>query len=168
MSKALRCRGFRRARPLRGMFNSRRIGAAVVLLFAFNLAIAQASPAVRQKITIKLLNGKTGRAVWWRGLASVRVGGRESVDRRTNLLGEAGVDVTNASPAQVEVIPAFVSHDCRFSEKSQTRPLSYSVDEVRSKGIVSDNYCGTAKRDPKPGVLMIYVIPMTNRELWNE
>lgn len=168
MSKALRCRGFRRAPALRGMLNSRRIVAAVVLLFAFKLAIAQTSPPVRQKITIKLLNGKTGRAVWWRGLASVHVGSFDSVDKRTDLLGQAGVDVTNASPAQVEVIPAFVSRDCRYSEKSQTRPLSYSVDEIRSKGIVSDNYCGTAKRDPKPGVLMIYVIPMTNRELWNE
>ena len=106
--------------------------------------------------------------MWWRGLAYVSVGSRESVDKRTNLLGEARVDVTNADPPQVAVGVDFISRDCRYADKSQTRLLTYSIDEIRSKGIVSDNYCGTARRDPKPGVLMIYAIPLTNRELWNE
>jgi hypothetical protein len=168
MSKALRCCGFGSARALRWMLNSRRIVAAVVLLFAFNPEIAQTAPVLKEKITIKLLNGKTGRVVWWRGLAYVSVGKRESVDKRTNLRGEARVDVTSADPPQIAVGVDFISRDCRYADKSQTRPLSYSIDEVRSKGIVSDNYCGPAKRDPKPGFLMIYVIPLTNRELWNE
>jgi hypothetical protein len=145
-----------------------RIFAAVLLLFAFNLGTAQTPSVPKQKITIKLLNGKTGRSVWWRGLASVRVGSLDSVDKRTNFLGQARVDVTSANPAQVAVVPAFVSRDCRYSEMSRTRPLSYSIDQIRSTGIVSDNYCGGARRTPKPGVLMIYVIPLTNRELWNE
>jgi hypothetical protein len=145
-----------------------RLVVAAVLLLAFNFGTAQTPSAPKQRITIKLLNGKTGGPVGWRGLASVRVGNLETVDKRTNLLGQARVEVTNADPAQVEIVPAFVSRDCRYAEKSQTRPLSYLIDEIRSKGIVSENYCGSAKRVPKPGVLMIYVIPMTNRELWSE
>jgi hypothetical protein len=155
------------------IFNSKRIVPAAILLFAFNLGTAQTSTTTKQAITIKLLNGKTGHPVWWRGLASVRVGSAinrrdlDPVDKRTNLLGEAKVEVSDASPPQVEVGVDFISRDCRYSPQSQSNSLVYSIDEIRAKGIVSENYCGGPKRTPKPGVLMIYVIPSTLRELWN-
>jgi hypothetical protein len=159
---------------MRCKFNFKRAVAATILLLAFNSGTAQAPPRVKQNITIKLLNGKSGRPVWWRGLATVRVGsmiGRVDcapLDKRTNLVGEAKVDVTNADPPQVAIGADFITRDCRYAPQSQARSLIYSIDEIRAKGIVSDNYCGAPKRAPKPGVLMIYVIPSTLRELWYE
>jgi hypothetical protein len=156
------------------IFTLKRIVPAVILLFAFNLGTAQTSTTTKQAITIKLLNGKTGRPVWWRGLAYVRVGRAinrrdlDPIDKRTNLVGEAKVEVSDANPSQVEVEVDFISRDCRYSPQSQSNSLIYSIDEIRAKGIVSENYCGGPKRAPKPGVLMIYVIPSTLRELWNE
>jgi hypothetical protein len=155
-------------------FNLKRAVAAAILLFTFNPGTAQTPPIIKQKITIKLLNGKRGRPVWWRGMASVRVGSMicrtdcAAVDKRTNLAGEAKVDVTNANPRQITIGADFISRDCRFTPQSQARSLIYSIDEIQAKGIVSDNYCGGPKRSPKPGVLIIYVIPSTLRELWYE
>jgi hypothetical protein len=159
---------------MRWKFNFKRAVAAAILFFTFNPGTAQTPPTIKQKITIKLLNGKTGRPVWWRGLASVRVGsmiGRTdcaAVDKRTNLVGEAEVDVTNANPPQVTIGADFISRDCRYTPQTQSRPLIYSIDEIQAKGVVSDNFCGGPRRAPKPGVLMIYVIPSTLRELWYE
>jgi len=62
------------------IFNLKRIVPAAILFFAFNLGTAQTSTITKQAITIKLLNGKSGRPVWWRGLASVRVG--SAINRR--------------------------------------------------------------------------------------
>lgn len=128
------------------IFNLKRIVSAAILLFAVNLGTAQTSTTTKQAITIKLLNGKTGRPVWWRGLASVRVGSAinrrdlDPVDKRTNLLGEAKVEVSDANPPQVEVGVDFISRDCRYSPQSQSNSLVYSIDEIRAKGIVSENY----------------------------
>jgi hypothetical protein len=143
-------------------------------LLAFGIAAAQAPNSEKQRITIKLVNGKTDRPVWWRGLAYVRVGDAITAnkgfsDKRTNLIGEANVDVTGANPPKVEVNADFISRDCR-DRVPITSPLPlrlYEIDEIRKKGVVSDNFCGGPTRVPKPGVLVIYVIPMTLRELWN-
>jgi hypothetical protein len=159
---------------MRWKFNLGRAVTATILLLAFSSGTAQTPLPVKQKITIKLLNGKTGRPVWWRGLASVRVGsmiGRAdcaAIDKRTDLVGEAKVDVTNANPREITIGADFISRDCRYTPQSQARSPIYSIDEIQAKGIVSDNYCGGPRRAPKPGVLMIYVIPSTLRELWYE
>jgi hypothetical protein len=147
-----------------------------IFLLALNVGAAQAqtAPAGTQRITIQLLNGKTGQPLRWRALASVRIGSMitrrdlDPIDKRANLSGKAQVDVTNANPAQIEVGVNFISRDCRYAPQAQSAPVIYSIDDVRVKGIVSDNYCGGPKRSPEPGVLMIYVIPSTSRELWNE
>jgi hypothetical protein len=153
------------------------IAASLAALAAVSGSAQQAnvgSATATEKITIKLLNGKTGRPVWWRGLAYVRVGnaiGRtdlDSLSKRTNLLGEAEVNVSDADPPLVEIGVDFISRDCRYAPKASVQPLIYSIYEIRAKGVVSDNYCGGPKRGPKPGVLMIYVIPSTFWELWNE
>jgi hypothetical protein len=155
-------------------FNLKKIVAVIVFLFAFSFAAAQTPSTTKQRITVKLLNGNTGRPVWWRGLASVRVGSAinrtdlDPVIKRTNLVGEAEVEVTNANPPQIEVGADFISRDCRYGPQSGSQSLIYSIDEIRAKGIVSENYCGGPRRAAKPGVLMIYVIPSTLRELWNE
>jgi len=154
--------------------NAKGLIVATIFLLALNVGAAQTTPSGRQRITIQLLNGKTGQPLRWRALASVRIGSMitrrdlDPIDKRANLSGKAQVDVTNANPAQIEVGVNFISRDCRYAPQAQSAPVIYSIDDVRVKGIVSDNYCGGPKRSPKPGVLMIYVIPSTSRELWNE
>ena len=155
-----------------GIPNFKRVISASVFLFAFSFGAVQISSTPKQKITIKLLNGRTGHAVWWRGLATLRIGQAISrkelcaIDKRTNLLGEAQVDVTDANPRQIEIWADFISRDCRYNSEAPAIHL-YSIDEIQATGIVSENYCGGPRRSPKPGVLMIYVIPSTLRELWN-
>jgi len=143
-------------------------------LLAFGIAAAQAPNREKQLITIKLVNGKTGCPIWWRGLAFVRIGNaitanKEFSDKRTNLVGEAKVDVTGANPPEVEIHADFISRDCRDRVPITTPPPRrlYEIEEIRKKGVVSDNFCGGPTRVPKPGVLVIYVIPMNLRELWN-
>jgi hypothetical protein len=127
----------------------------------------------KQTITLKLVSGNTGHSVWWLGKAAVRIGSAIKPGDQgwlpitTNLVGEAKVDVTNADPAQLEAEVNYITRDCRYSSTSQSQPVMYSIDEIRTRGIVSDNYCGGPKQAPKPGVLVVYVIPMTLRELWN-
>jgi hypothetical protein len=127
----------------------------------------------KQTITLKLVNGNTGHAVWWLGKAAVRIGDAIKPGDRgwlpitTNLAGEAKVDVTKANPAQLEAEVNYITRDCRHSSASQPQPVIYSIDEIRTRGVMSDNYCGGPRQAPKPGVLVIYVIPMTLRELWN-
>jgi hypothetical protein len=158
---------------MRATFKSKPLALAIVLLlFAFSGETAQTPAPAKRTIRIKLLNGKTGRPVWWRGLVSVRIGSAINrsdlcaVDKRTNLVGEAEVDVTDANPPQVFVGADFISRDCRYGPQTESPP-AYSIDEIRLKGIVSENNCGGPRRAAKPGVLMIYVIPSTLRELWN-
>jgi hypothetical protein len=154
------------------MLNFKRIISVSVFLFVISFGAAQTSSTPKQKITIKLLNGRTGHAVWWRGLATLRIGRAisrtelDAIDKRTNFFGEAEVDVTDANPRQIQMWADFISRDCRYSPEAPASHV-YSIDEIQAKGIVSENYCGGPRRAPKPGVLMIYVIPSTLRELWN-
>jgi hypothetical protein len=162
---------------------------AMILGFVFlALSFVYAQSPVKRSITIKLLNGKTGRPIWWRGSPYIFVGeaineGASNLEARakvTNFLGEVKIDVTGAHPPLVKVWVDFISRDCRFSQ-SQAQPKSftysgstlqalptYSIEEITTKGVVSENYCSAAKRPAKPGVLMIYVVPASLRELWYE
>jgi len=127
----------------------------------------------QQAITLKLVNGKTGHAVWWLGKAAVRLGdARKSPNEgwlpiTTNLLGQSEIDVSKANPAQIEVVVDYISRDCRYSSPSQPQVVVYSIDDIRAKGVVSENHCGGPAQAPRPGVLVIYVIPMSLRELWH-
>jgi len=140
---------------------------------SFNAFARQHPKPPKQTITLKLVSGDTGHPVWWLGKAAVRIGGaikpgdRGWIPITTNLAGEAKVDVTNADPAQLEAEASYITRDCRYRDASQSQPVIYSIDEIRTRGLVSDNYCGGPRQAPKPGVLVIYVIPMTLRELWN-
>ncbi len=61
--------------------------------------------------------------------------------------------------------------DCRFGGNQWVRAhngmqVSYSLKEIISQGIVSVNQCGEARVDPTPGVLVLYVRPLTFAEKW--
>jgi hypothetical protein len=128
---------------------------------------AQTLPKQSKILTLRLLNGKTGRPIWWRGSPDVYLGTSSvPIRRKTNLLGEEKIDVRDADERKLKVWVDFIEKDCR-SKDFRRIDETYSIDEVMTRGIVSMNYCGPSRERPAPGTLVIYVIPMTLRELWN-
>ena len=99
--------------------------------------------------------------------------------RRTKLWGDAHVDVTGATPREVKVWVDFLHQDCRFPAghlSTQTFDFAgntlriseaYDIDMILSVGIVAQNFCSARTQRPEPGVLTIYVLPATIKELWD-
>jgi hypothetical protein len=136
-----------------------------------------------RQITVKIRNGKTGRPIW---LASpyVFLGKSdpqhfEESYRRTKLWSDAHVDVSGVTPREIRVWIDFTHRDCRFAEgdnrfrtfdfrgKTLNGIGSFDLDTILSTGIVAPNLCSTKTQQPEPGVLVIYVVPATFKELWN-
>jgi hypothetical protein len=81
-------------------------------------------------------------------------------------------------PREVKVWIDFIHRDCRFAEgDSKFRTFdfdgntltgigSFDLDVILSRGIVAPNLCSTKTQEPEPGVLTIFVIPATFKELW--
>jgi len=129
---------------------------------------AHSGPTAPRHITLRLVNGKSGLPVWWLGSPHVSVGSNKvPIRRRTNLLGEETIDVTAADQPTISVWVDFIDKDCRSKDFSRV-PNTYSLTDILKTGVVSPNYCGSSKTQPKPGVLVIYVTPATFRELWDE
>ncbi len=134
-------------------------------------------------VTIKVRNGRTGLPVWiaspyvFLGNASGTYPDSEKSYRRTAFWNDAKVDVTNVSPPELRVWKDFISRDCRFVQgdtpgmggsQLTNEPLrAYSISQILSTGIVTENKCSSKTSKPEPGVLTIYVIPLTFRELWD-
>jgi hypothetical protein len=142
----------------------------------------QTTGTPHQQITVKIRNGKTGGAIW---LASPYVFlGKpdpqhfEESHRRTKLWSDARVDVSGVAPREIRVWIDFIHRDCRFADgDNRFRTFdfggntlngvgSFDIDTILSTGIVAPNLCGTQTQHPEPGVLVIYVIPATFKELW--
>ena len=137
----------------------------------------------REQITVKIRNGKTGAPIW---LASpyVFLGNPdpqnfEESRRKTKLWGDAHVDVTGVQPREVRVWVDFIHRDCRFAAgdnrfrtfdfggKTLNGIGSFDLDVILSKGIVAPNLCSSKTAQPEPGVLTIFVLPATFKELWD-
>ncbi len=136
-----------------------------------------------EKITVKIRDGKSGLPIW---LASpyVFVGKTDPQKfkdsyRRTKLWGDAHVDVSGSDPREVKVWVDFIHRDCRFPDGSQPyRTFDfagntlkgidvYDIDKVLREGVVAPNLCSAKTQQPEPGVLTIYVLPATFKELWD-
>lgn len=137
----------------------------------------------RSEIIVKIRDGKSGLPIW---LASpyVFVGKTDPerfMDsyRRTRLWGDAHVDTAGANPREIKVWVDFVHRDCRYPDGMQAYQTfdfagntlrgtgAYDLDTILSKGVVAPNLCGKKTQRPEPGVLTIYVLPATFRELWD-
>ena len=141
---------------------------------AYSQPPAKSHPS--QRIVVKIRNGNTGFPVW---LASpyVFVGDTDPqkfIDsyRRTKLWGDAHVDVDGATPPEVKVWVDFIHRDCRYASVDrnyQTDPArtTYDIAKILAEGIVAPNLCSAKTQRPEPGVLTIYVLPATFKELWN-
>ena len=144
---------------------------------------ASAAVKSRQQIIVKIRNGETGRPIWFAspyiflGTADPRQ--LENSYKRTRFWGDAHVDVSATQPRQVRVWVDFIQRDCRYgSNFKQLRVFDYSgntlrntdaydIDSILATGIVASNLCSARIQQPEPGVLTIYVIPETFKQLWN-
>lgn len=115
-------------------------------------------------ITIKVLNGKTGKPVW-RESPNIWVDKEPHINPYTSLRGKAKIRISG-SATQLWITPDF-GHECRWKDDSDAKTsTSYSIAEILRTGVVSQNVCGAATVPPTPGVLVFYEVPSTWREIW--
>lgn len=139
----------------------RRFLAIAVLFCYYPLGLA-AQETTTVSITIKVLNGKTGKAVW-RESPNIWIDKEPRINPYTNLHGKTIIKVSSAA-AQLRIGPNW-GHECRGKDDT---PAFYSIAEILRLGIVSQNVCGAATIAPIPGVLVFYELPSTWRERWND
>ena len=133
----------------------------VALLFSMNLFATGQTTSERKTggsgvlITIKVLNGKSGKPVWRESPNIYIDDSNENINPSTDHHGEAKLRIP--ASAQKIKISANWGHECR-----SVPPFpSYAVSEIFQKGIVTDNSCGTLTVSPIPGVLVFYERPST-------
>jgi hypothetical protein len=144
---------------------------------------AAQTSAQHEQIIVQIRNGKTGRPIWYASpyvfLGSPDVKKFEQSYRRTKFWADARVDVTRAEPREARVWVDFIERDCRyaadfndfrtfdFGGRTLRNMPFYDIDQILSTGIVTPNLCGQRTQQPKPGVLTIYVLPESLKELWD-
>lgn len=118
-----------------------------------------------QVITVRLLNGKTGKPIKndrpniWFGDA------KDPINPHISSNGEAVVSVNDAQFQELRVAPNQYA-DCRFKGDSLAGiSVKYSLKEIVTTGVVSANICGKDRVEPTPRVLVLYARPMTFLEI---
>ncbi len=119
----------------------------------------QASPPPSQtahKIRIRVLNAQTNKPV---------TNERLNVSLHTDQVGftvmptdKNGVILVDTGDATIVHILANFYADCRSRGELYT---NYSLDTIRSTGVTAGNLCSKASPAPKPGDLVLFVIPKT-------
>jgi hypothetical protein len=124
---------------------------------------ASAEPTTRT-IKLRLLNGKNGKPIKddnptiWIGDVTDRI------ERYTDSHGEVVFTVTDIRFQPLRVLPDWYA-DCRFKGDSDAgMQVKYSLEEIITTGVVSENLCGKRRIDPVPGVLVLYVRARTFME----
>ena len=139
-------------------------------MMAYAPSTGTAAPSTTPKyITIRTINGKTGLPVWWRASPIVCVGTANNDQcsyQKGNLAGNVRIDISKADVPTVTVAEDFISRDCRDAQRGPSATDTYSIPEIIAHGIVAKNFCGSAQTIAKPGTLVIFVIPMSFKELW--
>jgi hypothetical protein len=127
------------------------------------LFIALLCQAQETTITVRLLNGKNGKPIPDRNF-NIWIGDAGNVLHDTDSQREIKLDVTNAKPRTIRVLPDF-RFDCRSNRDfGRGDRIEYPLDEILSKGVISKNLCGKATSQRQPGVLVIFVRPRTLME----
>jgi hypothetical protein len=117
------------------------------------------------EIIVRLLDWRNGKRVEHE-VVSILLRDAKSPSNLLADKGEVAVEVGSAQPRDIRVMPNFFV-DCRFKGDSREgRSMTYSVDEIASKGIVTANSCGQIRAAPTPGVLVLYVRSRSGEEEW--
>jgi hypothetical protein len=133
------------------------IGASVFLL-ATMLCAAQQS-----KVVVRFVDARNGHPI---SDSKVNVWlGKDFSLMDPDAKDEIALDAAAAQPRTLRVMPD-MRLDCR-SKNGHSPPgdqITYSLEEILSKGIVGVNVCGKATATPSPGVLILFVRPLTAYE----
>jgi len=139
---------------------------AATVITGFYPAQHSGTDDATQIITVRLINGKTGKPMRndtpniWLGDA------KNPINLHPNSNGEAVVKVNDAQLQAVRVLPDLYA-DCRFKGDSIAGlNVKYSLEEIITTGVVSANVCGKNRVDPTPRVFILYVRPRTFMERW--
>jgi hypothetical protein len=126
-------------------------------------AIQNADPeSTTRSIKVRLLNGKNGKPIKnenpsiWIGDAA------RPINPYTDSRGEIIVNVNDTRSQELRVAADWYA-DCSFKGHSLAG-VKYSLEEITSTGVVSENLCGKHRVAPIPGVLVLYVRPRTFME----
>ena len=109
-------------------------------------------------IVIRFLNGKNGKSITDKKV-TIELGKSGAFFRDADSKGEIVLDIGNAENRELRVRPDDY-FDCRFKHDQMGLGglnLEYSLDEIISKGVVGNNFCGKAHVSPTPGVLALYL-----------
>ncbi len=132
----------------------------VLLLLTTLGASQQPTPSNGYTITIRVLNGKTGKPVKDEK-PNVSLGDpADPTNPATDSNGEIHLHISSQHPKTLGFLPNYYV-DCRYKREE------FSIDEIIAKGIVTGNLCGKAHIEPTPGVLVVYVRKMSFREKWD-
>jgi hypothetical protein len=143
--------------------------AALLLAFIAVESSAQQTSvpeAVANKIIVQLLDGKNGKPIKrespniWLGNA------KDPTNPQTDSKGEILLEIGQVKPKEIKLSGNYYV-DCRLrGNRRAAMNVKYSLNEVVSKGIVTENDCGKSRVDPIPGRLVLYLRPMTFVEKW--
>jgi hypothetical protein len=140
-----------------------------VLVFAVGLCGAQnaSEPPDTVKITVRLLNGKSGKPIK-NDFPNIWVGDPAwGENPKTDTRGEVVLSVDIKRDRYIRVAPNYYA-DCRVKgdQNNGLDETKYSLEDIFVHGMVSNNVCGKNHVAPTPGVLVIYVRPRTFLEKW--
>jgi len=124
------------------------------------LAVATVSLDAKT-IRIHVEDGRSGKTI---SDEQVQVWIDNRVGKALNLIpGRDGVTVLEAPAGSSIYVASNLYRDCRPFEKGAKRP-TYSVDQIKDEGVVTQNTCGRLDSRPKRGELLFFVRPVRGWE----
>ena len=135
----------------------------LAVAFSAFLLAAMLCPAQQSNVIIRFINAKNGQPIADKQV-NVWLGSDFSL-HDLDAKDEISLDATSAAPRTLRVMPDLLL-DCRSSNGHSPSgdKITYSLDDILTKGMVGANVCGKATASPTPGVLVLFVRPMTASE----
>lgn len=161
--KGNECNGLLTAAILNVSMNSPMHRLAIVLVIAISLTILVSSAAAEKRITIKAVDGHSGKP--FKGITLDLWFGAKAVPPPVRVTTGADGSAVVVIPDSVEsiVIAAQKVGDCRAGKekgKSYIDENVYRIQDILQTGVAAQNLCGKAKRQESRGVLIFYIRPL--------
>jgi hypothetical protein len=152
-----------------GPMKPHRVALLLLTFPAFQCSAQQVtSPsASSNRIIIRLLNGRNGKPIRGEN-PNIWLGNPAKVPAsQTDSMGEIALDIGDVRPREIRFRGNYFV-DCRGkTQREVPQNIKYSLDEILTTGMVSENDCGKSRVTPTPGVLILYLRPRTFIENWN-
>jgi hypothetical protein len=136
----------------------------------FFAAVLFCQSALSQTITLRAVNGKSGKPLAHQRLLVFAGSNADEVrfqkhvyDLKTNDDGLATLAIDDAAIKRIQVWADF-QHLCQSTPNLR----SFDVGEIVSTGLSTPNDCGSVHPEVSPGSLTIFARPRTRREINNQ